>query len=251
MKFLPGIGVSKLSGTIGGVTAQSWRGLGVFRRKPIPTKTLTPRQIFINALMTSLSQAWRDVLTQGLRTAWNQRAKNFPWVDVFGNERKMTGENLYIKQNMVLLDHGLARQDTPVPETIPPELTDLTVTVEPSQLVVNVPQLDSAIITAQTPFLDIFVAGGFLDVTVNIPEVFVEVDINTLALPQGRVDQKSDFRHAAYADDKEEGLPPEVGTISVRPPALQTRNVTIVVRRYNKFGNFTAPVKFSIIVTGA
>ncbi len=246
MKFLPGIGVAKLSGTIGGVTAQSWRGLGVFRTKPIPTKALTPRQTVINLLMATLSIAWRDELNKGQRTAWNQRAKNFPWVDVFGNERKMTGENLYIKQNMVLLDHSLVRQDNPVPETVPPELLDLGFDSSGTVLTITIPQLSDAIVLSQTPFIDIFVANGFTSIDVSgLPE---EVIIDTLALPAGRTYQKSDFRHAVYYDNTDTTLGVE-GVIQVQIPAGQTRNTVVHLRRYNKFGNFTAPLIFEDVIT--
>lgn len=245
MKFLPGIGVSKLSGTIGGVTAQSWRGLGVFRRKPIPTKNLTARQMFINSLMSLLSRAWRDELNQGLRTAWNQRAKNYPWVDVFGNERKMTGENLYVKQNMVLLDHGLVRQDQPVAETVPPELIDVVSTVEPASLKIVVAALPDAIVAAQTPFLDVWVAGGFTEFSLDPTPP--ELSVDSLALPAGRIAHRSDFRHVAYTVDVDE-TSVTTSLIEVGIPEFQVRNVVVIIRRYNKFGNFTAPQTFEGIV---
>ena len=250
-KILPGLAVSKMSGTVAGTTYQNWRGILVARSKPTPTKVQTSRQTFIRSVMTLLSRAWRDELNQGLRTAWNQRAKNFPWLDVFGNSVSMTGENLYIKQNMVLIDHSLPRQDTPVPDVMPPELLDLSIDPDPEQLGIDVPQLSSAVMTAQGPFLDIWVAGGFLTSVVEDGDPFVNAVISSLALPPGRTDQKSDFRHAAYANDKLLTEPAEPGKIVVTPPSAQIKNVTVIVRRYNKYGNFTAPRKFSAIATGS
>lgn len=248
MKYLPGIGVSKLSGTMGGVTAQNWRGLGIFRRKPIPTKTLTARQMFINSLMSLLSKAWRDELNRGLRTAWNQRAKNYPWTDVFGNERKMTGENLYIKQNMVLLDHGLTRQDTPVPDVVPAELLDVVFTGEPENMFLHVPQISAGDL-ADTPFIDVYVAGGYTSTTKADNGIY-ELNIKSLCLPQGRTHQKSDFRHVAYVDDKLVTEPIESSAISIDPPAGWTRNIVVILRRYNKYGNFSAPRTFTHIAHG-
>ncbi|HUV72313.1 MAG TPA: hypothetical protein VMW25_04835, partial [Clostridia bacterium] len=161
-KILPGLAVSKMSGTIAGTTYQNWRGMLIARSKPTPTNVNTPRQSFIRMLMKSLSQAWRDELNQGLRTAWNQRAKNFPWLDVFGNSVSMTGENLYIKQNMILLDRSLARQDTPVPETVPPELLGVTATLEEDFYIITIPKLPDAVVASQAPFIDVSIAGGFL-----------------------------------------------------------------------------------------
>jgi len=249
-KILPGLAVSKMSGTVAGTTYQNWRGILVARSKPTPTNVATPRQLVVRMLMSLLSRAWRDELNQGLRTAWNQRAKNFPWLDVFGNTISMTGENLYIKQNMVLLDHSLPRQDTPVPDVMPPELTDLTIEPEVEQLSINVPQLSASIMTSQVPFLDIWVAGGFLTSVVEDTDPFVNAVISSQALPPGSIDSKSDYRHAAYANDKLLTEPAEEGLIVVTPPAGHTKNIAVIVRRYNKYGNFSAPRKFSAIITG-
>ncbi len=247
MKFLPGIGVSKLSGTLGGITAQNWRGLGVFRRKPIPGKTLTARQMFINSLMSLLSTAWRDDLNQGQRTSWNQRAKNYPWVDVFGNERKMTGLNLYIKQNMVLLDHGLPRHDNVVADVNPPELLDVTVGPEVASLNVKFPVVDAGLITSQAPFIDIRVAGGFLLVEASgLPD---ELSISTQGLPAGRIEQKSDFRHCFYADRADIIAAPDGTEVITSSPIPGTRNLVMSVQQFNKFGNFSAPLLFSGIKT--
>jgi len=248
-KILPGLAVHKISGTIGGTTFQNWRGILVARSKPTPTNVMTPRQTVIRALMTLVSRAWRDELTKGLRTAWNQRAKNYPWLDVFGREVKMSGENLYIKQNMVLLDHGLTRQDTPVPDVVPPELTDLSVKDTSGKLELKYDGLPAAVITAQAPFLDVSVAGGFLTAQVDVSTIN-ESYASTLALPAGRKHQKSDFRHVFYISDLPAVEPPEPSTIAVAPPTEQIRNVVISVRRYNKYGNFTAPMLLEAIVTG-
>jgi len=246
-KILPGLAVSKMSGTVAGTTYQNWRGILVARSKPTPTNVNTPRQSVVRALMTLLSRAWRDELNQGLRTAWNQRAKSFPWLDVFGNSVSMTGENLYIKQNMVLLDHSLARQDTPVSEVMPRELTDIVDTSEGEpELSLVIPGSAAGEITAQAPFIDIWIAGGFLAIQeAALPN---DLPISTLALPSGRKQQKSDFRHAFYLTAPDIVTTPET-TLRVSPPSGHTRNVAVVVRRYNKYGNFSAPRIFNHVLT--
>ena len=247
-KILPGLAVSKMSGTILGTTYQNHKGVLIARGKPTPTNVNSSRQSVIRSLMTLLSRAWRDELTKGLRTAWNQRAKNYPWMNVFGDTVTMSGENLYIKQNLVLLDHGLTRQDVPVPDTVPPELLD--VVVEPDEgsgFAVTIPGLPAAIVTAQTPFVDVFFAGGFLEIIQQNPD---EDIFTTLALSPGRTHHKSDFRHIVYHDDGEVILQP-TSTISARPPEGQPKNCVMIIRRYNKFGNFTAPLLFSDIRTRA
>jgi len=245
-KILPGAAVAKMSGTIAGTTYQNWRGILVARSKPTPTNVNTPRQSLIRSLMTTLSRAWRDELNQGLRTAWNQRAKNFPWLDVFGNSVSMTGENLYIKQNLVLLDHSLARVDTPVPDTMPPELDYITEDGDATNIHFDITQLPDAIVAAQTPFLDVKIAGGFLNI--DDSGAPLEVLVDSQALPAGRKHQKSDFRHAFYLNN--------LGVASVDPQVMQftaplghTRNMVVIVQGFNKYGNFTAPRLFEKVIT--
>lgn len=249
MKILPGPNVVKMSGTLGGVTYQNWRGMIVARTKPVPKQALTARQMFIGSLMTLLSRAWRDILTQGLRTAWNQRAKNYPWVDVFGNERKMTGENLYIKQNMVLLDHGLTRQDVPVANVVPPELVDWSIAEVADTLQVRSDGLPDGTVASQAPFLDVWLAGGFLTSVVTPGISDVAVEISSLCLPPGRIAQKSDYRHVAYADEFDTVEPVTASSISVQfVPEDRVLNVSLIIRRYNKYGNFSAPRAFQVIL---
>lgn len=247
-KVLLGSGVSGLSGTFQGVTYQNWRGITTMRRKPTPTNVMSDRQTKIRAIISELSKAWRDVLTPGLRTAWEQRAKNYPWFDVFGREIKMSGINLYVKQNLVLLDHGLTRQDQPAPEVIPPECVDLQLIEDPHSLIVHYPQLSTEIVAAQAPFLDIWVAGGYLSAVNEVEPDLVTTRIESQALPGGRVHQRSDFRHAIYVSAPVPSATPDINRIEVTlPPAAVNRNIVISVQRYNKYGNFSVPRIFNAI----
>lgn len=245
-KILPGLAVHKISGTIGGTTYQNWRGLLVARSKPTPTNVNTPRQTKIRSLITLLSRAWRDELNPGLRTAWNQRASSYPWLDVFGNAVKMSGINLYIKQNMVLLDHGLTRVDQPVAAIEPPEvIAEISEAIE--DLKITVADIDSGVIASQSPFLDVRVAGGYLTATTTPAPI--EVEISSLALPAGRKHQKSDFRHVIYYND-EIAIAPEDARIAVQSvQAGAPRNIVVSLQRFNKHGNFSQPILLSAVVT--
>jgi len=249
MKILPGLAVAKLSGTVGGTTYQNYRGMIVARTKPVPKKTLTARQMFINSLMSLIARAWRDELNQGLRKAWNQRAKNYPWVDVFGREVKMTGENLYIKQNMVLLDHNLARQDTPAPNVIPPEVADWTIASSDDIFELVSPGLPEGTVAEQAPFLDIWVAGGFLTKNLNIQPDHFDFQCETLGLPPGRIAGKSDYRHVEYADEFDTiPVTPVNSNFTIEPIPQEPKNISIILRRYNKYGNFSAPLLLSAVL---
>lgn len=245
--------VGQIAGTIGGITFQNWRGIQTLREKPTPHNPKTARQMEVRAINTELSRAWRDVLNQGQRIAWNQRATTFSWKTILGKTIKSTGENLFIKQNFQLLDFGLDRQITPPPLVMPPELTDIILEPQAAQLELKVPQIVPGIITAQTPFLDVWIAGAFTSVLPPAPEngAYVAI-INSEALSQGRVHQNSDFRHAFYAADLPITEPPsDPAEIFVNIPGATVRNVVLLIRRYNQFGNYSQSQIFGKIISAA
>lgn len=253
-KILQGLGVEHISGTIGGTTFQNWRGMIIARGKPTPSNPNTPRQSKIRSIITELAQRWRNVLTEGLRTAWNQYADRYPWIDVFGREIRLSGINLYIKVNTVLYDHKAIFQDTPPPEGLqPPELADAEGVVSQEDYIIRINNLPQAIITDQEPFIDIWVAGGSTRVEYENPSPDnFRVAVYSQCLPQGRTPQKSDYRHVYYVDDMVYNeANPEKSVIEISPPDGTTKKVAVILRRYNKFGNFSAPRVFEGVVSGA
>ena len=248
-KILPGLAVSKMSGTIAGTTYQNWRGMLVARSKSTPTQSFSLRRNAVQALISAISRAWRDELTPDQRIAWNQRAKNYPWLDVFGNTVFMTGLNLYIKQNFALLDHSLPRRDIPVPDIMPPELEMTVNSASTAFLDIDYSQLAPTVITDQAPFLNVVVAGGFLTAENELGTDRVSTKVDTLALPAGRQAGKSDFRHAIYVDELPLVEPAAIlNDMEIAINTLTgTRNITISVQRFNKYGNFSAPRLFNII----
>lgn len=249
-KILQGIGVEAISGTIGGTTFQKWRGLLIARGKPTPHNPMTERQTRIRSIVSTISRAWRDVLNAGQRIAWKQHAENFPWFDVFGRSISLTGISLFLKINTVLLDHDLVMQVNPPPAVEPPELTGIVYTTEPGTMAMEFPQLAPGIITAQEPFIDVWVAGGYTSfANTSTPEAFA-LAIQSLCLPQGRTHQKSDFRHVDYVNDVPVSEPPGVSAITTSIPDSYVRNVVVRVQRYNKYGRYSVPVIYDSIVTG-
>lgn len=250
-KILWGFGVKAVSGTFAGATFQSWRSLNIVRGKPVPHNPMTERQTRIRSIVSTISRYWRDVLNVGQRTAWEQFAEIFPWFDVFGKPLMLRGINLFLKMNTVLLDHDRAMQVTPPPAVEPPELTGL-VSIEPDiALRLEVPQLEGGIITAQEPFIDVWVAGGFTAAQSTGPPEHYDLEILSSLLPQGRKHQKADFRHVAYADDVAVVEPPVTPSlISVFPVPGHTRNCVIRLQRYNRYGRYSVPVIYSGIRTG-
>ena len=250
-KILFGLGFEAVSGTFGGATFQKWRSLNIVRGKPVPSNPMTARQTRIRSIVSTISRAWRDVLTAGQRTAWEQFAEIFPWFDVFGKSMSLRGISLFLKMNTVLLDHDKAMQLTPPPAVEPPELTGLTVAPDPAAFNVTVPQLAPGIITAQESFIDIWVAGGFTSIIADVIGADFTIEVNSQCLPQGRKAQKSDYRHVFYVDDKEIVTPPDgASDIFIKPPAENTKNCVFRLQRYNKYGRYSVPVVFQGIRTG-
>lgn len=230
-----------IRGKIGGYVYYVVNGTQRIRELTPVHNPQTARQMEIRSINTELSRAWRDDLNQGQRKAWSQRAAH----------QNTKGSLLFIKQNFVLLDFGLSKQETPPPMIMPPELTDLYVDPSPpaDTLEIKIPQLAPAIISAQTPFIDFEIAGGFITATLSENGAFT-VELNTQALSQGRVHQKSDFRHAIYAQDKEVSEPPVISEIITEVPSEAVRNVVLRIRRYNKYGNYSQALIFDHIITG-
>lgn len=200
------------------------------------------RQMEIRSINTELSRRWRDVLNEGQRTAWRQRAEG----------SGMRGGLFYIRQNFQLLDFGLPTQDTPPPMVMPPEMTDVVIdTGSPTVLRLFVPALIEGTITSQTPFIDVEIAGGFIEANPPINENgYYTSSFDTEALSQGRLHQNSDFRHVFYAADLAIlAIPaPQDSEITAQIPSETIRNVVIRLTRFNKFGNKSGSLIFNAII---
>lgn len=235
------------SGKVDGIVLKQREGKQIISKYFIPHNPQTARQMEIRAINTELSRSWRDDLNQGQRNAWSQRAEMIPGI---------RGETLYIRQNFILLDFGMERQLTPPPMVMPPELFDLTVSAITTSLQITVPHIVGGIITAQAPFIDIEIAGGFLSADYQPPvdpATNYELGIATQALSQGRVHQMSDWKHVIYVEDTEPPAAPgdlSIITINIpEPPAV--RNVVAKITRYNQYGHASGERIFNKIITSA
>ena len=78
----------------------------------------TAQQNQRNQLATN-AQAWRG-LTEAQRQAWIAAASNFPFTDIFGDTKTLSGSALYVKLNNNLVGAGQAAiSDPPAPVAIP------------------------------------------------------------------------------------------------------------------------------------
>lgn len=111
MLFRPTIGTD-LSGSLGGIVASHNKGGPYFRNRSIPTNPSTSFQQTLRNAMTVLTTAWNDDLTVVERDAWQTYADNVPLTNRIGESRNVSGQNMYVRGNIVALQTGFPRQDT-------------------------------------------------------------------------------------------------------------------------------------------
>jgi hypothetical protein len=120
MKIKFGAIVTDGRGKIGGHVASKNRGGAYLRTKVTPTNPQTTAQLKARGVLTSLSQAW-SALSDDARLAWNSAVSSWSATDIFGDIKKPTGLNLFIKINT-----NLANIDQPA-LNLPPEKIELPV----------------------------------------------------------------------------------------------------------------------------
>ncbi len=98
MIYTPGIAVSSLSGSTGGITASRGRGGQYFRRRAIPTNPSSPAQLNVRSIFASQSQAWSD-LTDAERAAWEAWTPQNPITNALGNQITLSGHMAFVKLN--------------------------------------------------------------------------------------------------------------------------------------------------------
>lgn len=125
-------------GKVGGHVASKNRGGSYIRTKVTPANARTSFQLTARAIMTFLSQQWRQ-LTDSQRSAWNAAVADFQKTDIFGDLRSPSGINLFVKLNANLNNIGVAMISEPPTPVAVGEVTAVSLTVEtgtPSVLLV-------------------------------------------------------------------------------------------------------------------
>lgn len=107
MKIKFGAIVTDGRGKIGGHVMSKNRGGAYMRTKVTPINPQTSAQSQVRGVLTALSQGWRE-LTQAQIAAWNSAVVNFQSTDIFGDIKKPSGINLYVKLNSNLNYAGSA-----------------------------------------------------------------------------------------------------------------------------------------------
>lgn len=111
--------VSEMRGKLNGSVFSKNRSGNYLRNKVTPVNPQTSLQQNVRALLASVSQSWR-ALTQAQRDAWINAAPNFPYTDVYGDTKVLSGQAFYNQLNLNLLKVGGSMiTDPPTPSDLP------------------------------------------------------------------------------------------------------------------------------------
>lgn len=111
MKFTPGPLGADFSGSIGSTTASRNRFGPYLRTKAIPINPNTVRQQTVRAEFATMVNLWTNTLTQAERDAWDLWAANTTILGKDGSPINITGQNAYIRVNVIRRQIGQPRVD--------------------------------------------------------------------------------------------------------------------------------------------
>jgi len=93
-------------GKLGGHVVSKNRSGTFFRTKVTPTNPNTSYQSAVRATLSAYSKNWSALLTEGERAGWNNLADTHLFNNIFGESKKITGINFYVKTNGALENAG-------------------------------------------------------------------------------------------------------------------------------------------------
>ena len=95
-------------GSSGGLSMYLTRAGLVAGVRKTPFQPLTPAQFLVRASLATLSQTWRTPAMNAYRAGWITLAANYPYQDIFGVTRKLSGSAMFAKLNRNLTTVGIA-----------------------------------------------------------------------------------------------------------------------------------------------
>jgi len=126
-----GVAGVDMRGKLNGSVMSKNRGGAYVRTKVTPVNPQTTSQQAIRNRLSTNSAAWRG-LTEPQRQAWIAAAINFPYTDIYGQTKTLSGQQLYVKLNNNLAMVGAAAISSPPAPVAVPALALATVTADDS-----------------------------------------------------------------------------------------------------------------------
>lgn len=120
---LSSIGITNLVGKAGGSVYSTNKGGAYFKNFVKPSNPRTAAQQLKRSIFGSIASTWRT-LTDPQRSNWNQTSNDFPYKDVFGDTKHLSGFGLHQQINSNLMAADL-------PTTIkPPNVVGVSAIIE-------------------------------------------------------------------------------------------------------------------------
>jgi hypothetical protein len=164
-----GVAGVDMRGKLNGSVFSKNKGGAYVRTKVTPVNPQTTSQQNARNRLSTQSQAWRG-LTELQRQGWIDAAPNFPYTDIYGNSKQLSGFQLYVKLNSNLSLIGEPSiDDAPSP--------------------VAIPALELASVTADDSANTVIIAG-----TTPVPADFAMVVMATPNVTPGKSFVKNLFR---------------------------------------------------------
>lgn len=119
-----GMMMTDARGKLGGQVFSKNRGGSYIRTKVTPSNPQTQAQAQVRSNLATLSTGWNG-LTADQIAQWNGSVDDWTSTDVFGDIKKPTGKNLYVKLNVNLLNSGQPTVANPPAKIDLPALVDI------------------------------------------------------------------------------------------------------------------------------
>lgn len=109
-------------GKMGAIIFNTWRGMNTVKAFRSPVQPGSVDQLEMRALLTDATRAWA-ALTAAQRTGWNDYAELHLESDWSGVQKRLTGQNWYVRTYVFLLLCGAAAPTTAPTAAAPASLT--------------------------------------------------------------------------------------------------------------------------------
>lgn len=118
-----GMMMTDARGKLGGQVFSKNRSGAYIRTKVTPVNPQTVAQSAVRSNLGTLSGMWSG-LTASVIAAFNSAVEDWQTTDIFGDLKKPTGKNLFVKLNLNLLNNGLPTISLVPPKIEMPNLSD-------------------------------------------------------------------------------------------------------------------------------
>lgn len=158
--------VSDMRNKLNGSVASKNRYGSYLRNKVTPVNPQTSFQQGVRQLLGALSSQYRE-LTQAQRNSWINGTNNFPFTDIFGDVRFLSGQTLYVKLNTNLINAGESViASAPLPVGVP-EFAATGITAEVTAGTITTLELATSAATVPAGFVMAVYATPPLSPSIN------------------------------------------------------------------------------------